>query len=103
MCDFKSFDNSVRDQLKEIEADTRVLEAYFEEDTINGYPAIPRTTQKLKNETKIIKFIQETIRDEIEKSRKDAAYFNFIHFDSGPELFNRRSIIQESLNPKEQE
>lgn len=40
---------------------------------------------------------------EIEKQRKDMAYSNFIHFESGPELFNRRNIIQECLFSKSQE
>ena len=42
-----------------------MLEAHFEEDTINGYPSIARVTHKLKNESNILRFIQETIKEEI--------------------------------------
>ena len=65
LCDFNSFDSSVKDQVRTIEADPRVLEAHFEEDTINGYPAISKVTHKLKNEAHIIKFIQQNIKEEI--------------------------------------
>ena len=58
LCDFKSFDRTVRNHIKEIESDPKVMEAHFEEDTVNGYPAIARVTHKLKNESNLIKFIQ---------------------------------------------
>lgn len=57
LCDYEAFDSSVKAQLKEIEQNPKVLEAHFEEDS-NGYPAISRVTNKLKNENDLIKFIQ---------------------------------------------
>lgn len=48
-------------------------------------------------------FIINEVKLDVEKCRKDKPYFNFIHSNSAPELFSRRSIIKSCLSSKTKE
>lgn len=99
--DYETYEDYVRREIRSFEEDPRVLDIYIESPKKSELGIIPYRKIKVIND--LVAFIQNEMKEDIYKCRKDIAYFNFIHSNSGPELYNRRTIMKTCLSSKSQQ
>ena len=100
LADYYSYKNCLEAKRPYLEKEKRVQEIFIEESEEGHRPI---TSKKLKTVSSLEELLDEVVKEEIMRSRKDIPYYNFIHSTSSPELWNRRTLLQNCLFTKSQE